>query len=91
MLHNAELHALYSSPDIIRNLKSRRLRWAGHLAHMEELRNAYRVLVGKPEGNALALGKPRLRWENNFKMDLTELDCDAGDWTDHAQDSNQWR
>ena len=59
-LHNAELHALYSSPNIIRNLKSRRLRWAGHVARMEQFRNAYRVLVGKPEGNR-PLGRPRRR------------------------------
>ena len=56
-LHNAELHSLYSSPNIIRNLKSRRLRWAGHVACMEQSRNAYRVLVGKPEGKRL-LGMP---------------------------------
>ena len=57
MLHNVELHALYSSPNIISNLKSRRLRWAGHLAHMEQLRNAYRVLVGKPEGKSPCVRK----------------------------------
>ncbi|KAJ4431708.1 hypothetical protein ANN_20310 [Periplaneta americana] len=61
-LHNAELHALYSSPDIIRNIKSRRLRWAGHVARMGESRNAYRVLVGRPEG-IRPLGRPRRRWE----------------------------
>ena len=68
-LHNAELRALYSSPNIIRNLKSRRLRWAGHVARMEQFRNAYRVLVGKPEGKR-PLGKPIRRWEDNIKMDL---------------------
>ncbi|KAJ4450654.1 hypothetical protein ANN_02083 [Periplaneta americana] len=68
-LHNAELHALYSSPDIIRNIKSRRLRWAGHVARMGESRNAYRVLVGRPEGKR-PLGRPRRRWEDNIKMDL---------------------
>ena len=57
-LHNAELHALYSSPNIIRNLKSRRLRWAGHVARMEQFRNVYRVLVEKPE-NKRPLGRPR--------------------------------
>ena len=60
MLHNVELHALYSSPNIIRNLKSRRLRWAGHVPCMEEFRNAYRVLVGRPEGKT-RLGRPRRR------------------------------
>ena len=68
-LHNAELHALYSSPNIIRSLKSRRLRWAGHVARMEQSRNAYRVLVQKPEGKR-PLGRPRRRWEDNIKMDL---------------------
>ncbi|KAJ4448776.1 hypothetical protein ANN_00167 [Periplaneta americana] len=72
-LHNIELHALYSSPDIIRNIKSRRLRWAGHVARMGESRNAYRVLVGRPEGKR-PLGRPRRRWEDNIKMDLREVD-----------------
>ncbi|KAJ4446277.1 hypothetical protein ANN_12972 [Periplaneta americana] len=71
-LHNAELHALYSSPDIIRNIKTRRLRWAGHVTLMGESRNAYRVLVGRPEGKR-RLGRPRCRWEDNIKMDLREV------------------
>ncbi|KAJ4440696.1 hypothetical protein ANN_08844 [Periplaneta americana] len=75
-LHNAELHALYTSPDIIRNIKSRRLRWAGHVAHMGESRNAYRVLVGRPEGKR-PLGRPRRRWEDNIKMDLREVGYDG--------------
>ena len=66
-LHNAELHALYSSPNIISSLKSRRLRWAGHIARMEQSRNAYRVLVGKSEGKR-PLGRPRHRWEDNIRM-----------------------
>ena len=73
-LHNAELHALYSSPNIIRDLKSRRLRWAGHVAQMEQFRYAYRALVGKPE-NKRPLGRPRRRWEDNIKMDLREVGC----------------
>ena len=77
-LHNAELHALYSSPNIIRNLKSRRLRWVGHVAHMEQSRNAYRVLVGEPESRR-PLGRPRLRSEDNIKMDLREVGCDPRD------------
>ena len=89
-LHNAELHALYSSPNIIRNLKSRRLRWAGHVAHMEQFRNAYRVLVGKPERKK-PLGSPRRRWEDNIKMDLREVGCDLGDWIALAEDRDQWR
>ncbi|KAJ4436763.1 hypothetical protein ANN_16895 [Periplaneta americana] len=77
-LHNAELQALYPSPDIIRNIKSRRLRWAGHVARMGESRNAYRVLVGRPEGKR-PLGRPRRRWEDNIKMDLSEEEdkCDS--------------
>ncbi|KAJ4428780.1 hypothetical protein ANN_25773 [Periplaneta americana] len=78
-LHNAELHALYSSPDIIRNIKSRRLRWAGHVARMGESRNAYRVLVGRPEGKR-ALGRPRRRWEDNIKIDLREVGYVDRDW-----------
>ena len=69
-LHNA---------DIIRNFKSRRLRWAGYIAHMEQSRNAYRVLVEKPEGKR-PLGRPRCRWEDNIKMNLKEACCDPGDW-----------
>ncbi|KAJ4431147.1 hypothetical protein ANN_19742 [Periplaneta americana] len=84
-LHNTELHALYSSPDIIRNIKSRRLRWAGHVARMGESRNAYRVLVGRPEGKR-PLGRPRRRWEDNIKMDLREVGYDDTDWINLAQD-----
>ena len=71
-LHNAKVYALYSSPNIIRNFKSRRLRWAGHVAGMEHSRNVYRVLVGKFEGKR-PLGRPRRRWENNIKMDFREM------------------
>ena len=77
-LHNAELHALYSSPNIIMNHKSRRLKWAGHEARMEESRNACRVLVGKPEGKR-PLGRPRRRSEDSIKTDLREVSCDSGD------------
>ncbi|KAJ4442562.1 hypothetical protein ANN_04149 [Periplaneta americana] len=87
-LHNTELHALYSSPDIIRNLKSRRLRWAGHVARMGESRNAYRVLVGKPEGKR-PLGRPRRRWEDNIKMDLREVGtCDRRGPFKHPSGAN---
>ncbi|KAJ4436535.1 hypothetical protein ANN_16566 [Periplaneta americana] len=89
-LHNAELHALYSSPDIIRNIKSRRLRWAGHVARMGESRNAYKVLVGRPEGKR-PLGRSRRRWEDNIKMDLREVGYDGRDWINLAQDRDQWR
>ncbi|KAJ4447285.1 hypothetical protein ANN_09289, partial [Periplaneta americana] len=89
-LHNTELHALYSSPDIIRNIKSRRLRWAGHVARMGESRNAYRVLVGRPEGKR-PLGRPRRRWEDNIKMHLREVGYDDRDWINLAQDRDRWR
>ncbi|KAJ4442116.1 hypothetical protein ANN_11982 [Periplaneta americana] len=89
-LHNTELHALYSSPDIIRNIKSRRLRWAGHVARMGESRNAYRVLVGRPEGKR-PLGRPRRRWEDNIKMYLREVGYDDRDWINLAQDRDRWR
>ena len=89
-LHNAELHALYSSPNMIRSLESRRLRWAGHVARMEQSRNAYRVLVGKPERKK-PLGRPRRRWEDNIKMDLREVGFDYGEWIDLAEDRDQWR
>ncbi|KAJ4445190.1 hypothetical protein ANN_06991 [Periplaneta americana] len=89
-LHNTELHALYTSPDIIRNIKSRRLRWAGHVARMGESRNAYRVLVGRPEGRK-PLGRPIRRWEVNIKMDLREMGYDGRDWINLAQYRDQWR
>jgi hypothetical protein len=72
-LHNKELHDLYSSPSIIRIIKSRRMRWAGHVARMGEKRNAYRLLVGKPEGKRL-LGRQRRRWVDNIRMDLGEVE-----------------
>jgi hypothetical protein len=77
-LHNEELNYLYSSPNIIRVIKSRRMRWAGHVVHMGEGRGAYRILVGRPEGRR-PLGRPRRRWENNIKMDLREVG--RGAWT----------
>ncbi|KAJ4450634.1 hypothetical protein ANN_02063 [Periplaneta americana] len=89
-LHNTELHALYSSPDIIRNIKSRRLRWVGHVARMGEYRNAYGVLVGRPEGKR-PLGRPRRRWEDNIKMDFREMVYDGRDWIDLAYDRDQRR
>ena len=88
-LHNAELHALYSS-NIIRNLESRRLRWAGHVSRMEQFRNAYRVLVEKPESKR-PLGRPRRRWKDNIKMDLREVGCVPEDWIVLAEDRDQWR
>jgi hypothetical protein len=87
-LHNEELHNLYSSPN--RMIKSRRMRWAGHVARMGEKKNAYRILVGKPEGKR-QLGRPRRRWVCNIKIDLREIGWDGMDWIDLAQDREQWR
>ena len=89
-LHKAELHALCSLPDINRNLKSRQLRWAGHVACVKLSRNAYKVLVGKPEGKR-PLGRARHRWKDNINIDLREVGCDAGDWVNLAHDRVQWR
>jgi hypothetical protein len=83
-LHNEELHDLYSSPSIIRIMKSRRMRWAGHVARMGEKRNAYR-LVGKPEGNR-PLGRPRRRWVANIRMNLVEVGWDNVDWVGLTQE-----
>jgi hypothetical protein len=81
-LHNEELHNLYSSPSIIRIIKSRRMRWAGHVARMGEKRNVYRLLVRKSEGKR-PLGRPRRRWMDNIKMDLsgTGFGCRELDWS----------
>ncbi|KAJ4426786.1 hypothetical protein ANN_26585 [Periplaneta americana] len=88
-LDNAELHALYSSPDIIRNINSKRLICAGHVARLGESRNTYRVLVGRPEGKR-PLGRPRRRWEDNIKMDLKEVAYDDREWINLAQDRDLW-
>jgi hypothetical protein len=89
-LHNAELHNLYLSPDIIRQIKSRRMRWAGHVACMGGRRNMYRVLVGKPEGKG-PLERPRRRWEDGIKMDLSEIGWGGVEWIHLAQDRDRWR
>ena len=89
-LHNEEISDLYSLPNIVRMVKSRRMRWAGHVARMGERRGVHRVLVGKPEGKR-QLGRPRRRWEDNIKMDLQEVGGSCGDWMDLAQDRNRWR
>jgi hypothetical protein len=82
-LHNKELHNLYSSPTIIRIIKSRRMKWAGHVARMGEKKNVYRLLVWKPEGKR-QLGRPRHRWIDNIKMDLLEIGLGGVDWIDLA-------
>jgi hypothetical protein len=86
----SDFHSLYSSPSIIRMIKSRRTRWTGHVARMGEKQNAYRILVGKPEGKR-PLGRPRHRWVDNIKKDLREIGWCGMDWVDLAQDRDQWR
>jgi hypothetical protein len=89
-LHNEKLRDLYSSPSIIRIIKSRRMRWAGHVARMEKKRNAYRLLVGKPDGKR-PLGRPRRRWVDNISMDLGEVGWSDVDWIGLARDRNRRR
>jgi hypothetical protein len=84
-LHDEELHSLYSSPDIIRQVKSRRMRWAGYVARMGEERKVYKVWVGKPEG------RPMRRWEDGIRMDLREIGLGSVDWIRLAQDRHRWR
>ena len=87
-LHNEELNDLYSSPNIVWVIKSRRMKWAGHVACMGEERGVYRVLVGKREGRR-PLGRPRRRWVDNIRMDLQEVGCGYMDWIGLAQDRDR--
>jgi hypothetical protein len=89
-LHNEEINVLYSSPNIVRVIKSRRMRWAGHVARMGEERGVYRVFMGKPEGKR-PLGRPRRRWVDNIRMVLQEVGCGHVDWIGLAQDRDRWR
>jgi hypothetical protein len=90
-LHIEELHNLYYSPDIIRQVKSRRMWWTGYVARMGEERKVYKVLVGQPEGKR-PLGRPRRMWENEIRMDLMEIGLGGGvDWIRLAQDRDRWR
>jgi hypothetical protein len=89
-LHNEDLHNLYSSPNIVRVIKSRRKRSAGRLARVGEERGVYRVLVETPEGNR-PLGRPRHRWEDGIRMDLQVVGCGVVDWIGLAQDRDRWR
>ena len=86
-----ELNVLYSSPNIVRVIKSRRMRWAAHVARMGEERGAFRVLVGKPEGKRPLGRRPRRRWLDNIRMDLQEVGCGHVDWIGLVQDRNGWR
>jgi len=89
-LQNEELNDLYSSPNIVRVIKSRRMRWGGHVARMGEERGVYRVLVGKPERKR-PLGRPRRRWVDNIRMDLQEVRCGYVEWIGLVQDTDRWR
>ena len=84
-LQNEELHSLYRSPNIIRVVKFRRLRWAGHVPRMEEGRSAFRILIGKRP-----LGRPMRRWDDNIRMDLKEIGINTRNWVDSAQDVDDW-
>jgi len=88
-LHNEELNDLYSSTNIVRVIKSRRMRWAGHVARVGEKRVVYGVLLEKREGRR-PLGRPRLRWVDNIRMDFQEVVCEYMDWIGLAQDRDRW-
>jgi hypothetical protein len=89
-LHNEELHNLYSFPNVIRMIMSRRMRWAKHVARMGAKRKAYRILVGKP-AEKRPLGRPRSRWVDNIKMDVNEIRWGGMNWIRLAQVKDQWR
>ena len=89
-LHNEELNDLCCSPNVVRVIKWRRMRWVGHVARMVEGRGVHRVLVGKPEGKR-PRGRPRHRWEDNINMDLQEVGCWGMGWVELAQDKDRWR
>jgi len=89
-LHNEKLNDLNSSPNIVREIKSRRMRWAGYVVRIFEERGVYRVLEGKPEGRR-PLGRPRRRWMDNIRMDLQEVGCGYMDCIGLAQDRDRWQ
>jgi hypothetical protein len=89
-LHNVELNSLYSSANILRVIKSRRMRWDGHVACMGKERGVYRVLVESPEGRR-PLGIPNHKWDDNIKMDLRKMGIDGANWIRLAQNMVQWR
>jgi hypothetical protein len=89
-LHNDELHTLYSSLNIVRVIKSTRMKWAGHVVCMGEGKGVDRVLVGRPEGKR-PLGRPRCRWDDNIKLDLREIGINGANWIQPAQDRVKWQ
>jgi len=89
-LHNEKLNDLYCSPNIVRVIKWRRMRWDGHVVRMGEEKGVYRVLVGNPEGRR-PLGRPRCRWVDNIRMDLQEMGCGYMDCIGLAHDTDSWR
>jgi hypothetical protein len=89
-LHNEELRNVYSSTNIIRVMKSRRMRWVGLVVRMREMRNAYKILVGKPKGKR-PLGRSWNRWKGNNSMNLREIGWDDADWMDRTRGRGQWR
>jgi hypothetical protein len=88
-LHSEEFNDLYSSPNIVLTIKSRRMRWEGHVARMGDERGLYKVLMGKREGK-IPLGRPRRRWDDNIKMDLQEVGREGMDWIGLAQERGRW-
>jgi hypothetical protein len=88
-LHNDELHSPYTSPNIVRVIESRRMRWAGHVARMGEGRGDYRVLVGRPESRG-PMGRPRRRWEHNIKVDIREIGINGAIWIRLTQYKIRW-
>jgi hypothetical protein len=87
--NNDELHSLYSSPNIVMVINSRRMRWVGHVARKEG-RGVYRIFIGRLESKR-SLGRPRRRWEDDIKMDLRETGIDVANWIQLSQDRVQWR
>ena len=81
---------MYHSPNIVRVIKSRRLRWAGNVVRMEEGRSAFKILIGTPEGKG-PLGRPTRRWEDNIRMDLRDIGINTRNWVDSTQDRDYWR
>jgi hypothetical protein len=89
-VHQKELRNMYTAPHVVRVIISRGMRWAGHVAGMGEMRNAYKILIGKPEGRK-PLGRPKRGWKDNITMDLRKTGWECVDWIHLYQDRDQWR